>query len=219
MATTKNGVHGLVSGKLGNVIYYERNGIGYIRSVPSKRIERKQSAIAQLTRSKFKLVQQHVIHMLQFIKFGFQYGTGNGTAYNRAMSYNLRNAVKSDADGIAMDWNSLAFSRDMPDPLKQVSFSLDRRKKLLTIRWQIDENALVRMEGYDMRAYIMIIPSDLENWNVQGLSAGNSITDGFQQINILTYDHKITQHLYIAFASVNLPIRSTNSRYVGAVEM
>ena len=70
-----------------------------------------------------------------------------------------------------------------------------------------------------MRAYILIIPSDLGNWNVQGLGAGNNMQENEQTLTILSYDTTITHHIYIAFASVEIPIRSTNSRYVGAIEM
>ncbi len=219
MARAKNGVNGCVSGKVGNVVFYERNGIGYVRSAPARRIEKKRSEIVQMTRIKFKLVQQYVICMLQFVKFGFQFGAGNGTAYNRAMSYNLRNAVKSQKAEAFIDWNNLAFSRDMPDPIKEISFSLNRGSKQLTLRWELDDDVALRLKGHQMRAYILIIPSDLGNWNVQGLGAGNNMQENEQTLTILSYDTTITHHIYIAFASVEIPIRSTNSRYVGAIEM
>lgn len=219
MARAKNGINGNISGKVGNVVFYERNGISYVRTAPARRIERNSSEIVQMTRIKFKLVQRYVIRMLQFVKFGFQFGAGNGTAYNRAMSYNLRNAVKSHKEEAFIDWNNLAFSRDMPDPIKEISFSLNRASKQLTLRWQLDDEMALRLKGHQMHTYILIIPSDLDSWNVQGLSAGNPMQEMEETLNILSYDTTIVHHIYIAFASIEIPIRSTNSRYVGAIEM
>src|SRR5690606_27689419 len=128
-------------------------------------------------------------------------------------------AVKSHKEEAFIDWNNLAFSRDMPDPIKEISFSLNRASKQLTLRWQLDDEMALRLKGHQMHTYILIIPSDLDRWNVQGLSAGKPMQENEQTLNILSYDTTIVHHIYIAFASIEIPIRSTNSRYVGAIEM
>lgn len=215
MAIAINGINGGISGKVGNVVFYQRNGVGYVRTRAVRRKKEKASKALAFTRNKFKMMQQYIIRMLPVVRIGFQFGPGKGSAYNRALSYNLKNAVKQENESLAIDWPNLSLSQDLPNPVINASFMLNIKKKKLDIHWQLDPALAAKYSSMHMHACVMLVPVDLSTHNMQGILCGNTMNTQTQQVKLLTYAHKITHHAYLSFFSIDVPSRSTDSKYIG----
>ena len=97
-------------GLKGNIIISSRNGIDYIRSRPETIHDPKTPG--QLSqRRKFALINSIIRPLLPFIRIGFGSNAGRRTAYNAAISYNLKHALKGDPLNPEIDFEKLTFSR------------------------------------------------------------------------------------------------------------
>ena len=87
------------------------NGTYYVRSLPaSVKDPKTESQIRQ--RSRFSVVMNFLKTITPFIKTGSQsYAIGRRSAFNAAMSYNIRNAVRVGQQGAELDWPNVLVSR------------------------------------------------------------------------------------------------------------
>lgn len=111
MGTLKEGLLGGFSGKVGNIVGVHWNGTYYVRSLPaSVKDPKTESQMRQ--RSRFSVVMNFLKTITPFIKTGFQsYAIGRRSAFNAAMSYNIRNAVRVGQQGAELDWPNVLVSR------------------------------------------------------------------------------------------------------------
>ena len=94
----------------GNIIISSWKGIDYIRSSPETiRDPKTPGQLAQ--RRKFALINSIISPLLPFIRIGFGSNSGRRTAYNAAISYNLKHALKGDPSNPEIDFQKVAFSR------------------------------------------------------------------------------------------------------------
>src|SRR5690554_7117185 len=103
MGTLKEGVFGGFSGRVGKVVGASWRDIYYIRSLPSKVNDPKtEKQIKQ--RSRFSVVMEFLKTITPFIRIGFQsHASGRMTAFNAAMSYNMRRGVKQGEGGMELE--------------------------------------------------------------------------------------------------------------------
>src|SRR5690554_1129397 len=112
MARVIDGVNGSVSGKVGNVVYYNSNGGTYVRSLPTKGQRQQVPTPKQATqRARFAVVQNWLRPILPLIRVGFNEYAPRQTSHNSAMSYNLQHAVIENGDGFEVNPEVFAFSR------------------------------------------------------------------------------------------------------------
>ncbi|GMQ30670.1 DUF6266 family protein [Algoriphagus confluentis] len=85
-----------LSGKIGNLVYYQRNGETYVRAAPGK-----QSKATKAKTSEPKRISQDVVRQTHaflknykhLVRFGYQeHAVGAKTAYHRAASYTIKNS-------------------------------------------------------------------------------------------------------------------------------
>ncbi len=111
MGTLKKGSLGGFSGKVGNVVGASWKGIEYIRSLPSKVNDPKTKRQVK-QRSGFSVTMDFQRTITPFLRIGFQSHTeGRMTAFNAAMSYNMKFAVKGEQEGVALDYPNVRVSR------------------------------------------------------------------------------------------------------------
>ncbi len=92
MGIIKQGVLGGFSGKVGNVVGGSWKGIDYMRIMPAS-VANPQTEPQMDQRSKFTTVLRFLQPLTQFLRTGFKNYAIRMTAFNNAMSYNLRNAI------------------------------------------------------------------------------------------------------------------------------
>ena len=111
MGTLEQGLFGGFSGKVGNVVGVCRQGVYYVRSLPAKVNDPKtEKQVKQ--RGKFAVVMDFLKAITPFVRVGFQFqAEGAKSAFNAAMSYNIRHGVKSGKEGVELDWPNVLISR------------------------------------------------------------------------------------------------------------
>lgn len=110
MGTIKQGILGGFSGKVGNVIGGNWKGIDYMRVKPAKVANPKTKAQKD-QRSQFVLVLNFLQPISDFVKVGFKEYAIKMTAFNSAMSYNIKNAITGTYPNYTIDYAQALVSR------------------------------------------------------------------------------------------------------------
>lgn len=115
MARIKNGILGGVSGKVGNVVGGNWNGVDYLRSLPTG--VKQANTILQISqRMKFKVLMGFLRPQIEVIRIGFKPMAVKASAFNVAVSYNYHRSLTGDYDnGFSIDYTkALISSGDLP---------------------------------------------------------------------------------------------------------
>ena len=100
MGVLLQGINGPVSGKVGNVVFYQVGNQTRARSLPYQpKKKRKPTPRQELQRAKFKLMQDWLRPMKPLLRIGFRQADSPRSGHNAAMSYNINHAV-IDNDGV-----------------------------------------------------------------------------------------------------------------------
>lgn len=111
MGIFKNGLFGGISGRVGNIVGASWKGVEYVRSLPVNRVDPKtKKQIKQ--RNKMSVTMEFMKTVTPYVRVGFQmYVTDSLTAFNAAMSFNMKNAISTDADNVSLDYSKVMVSR------------------------------------------------------------------------------------------------------------
>lgn len=113
MGKLKEGILGGFSGKVGNVVGSSCRGVEYIRSRPSKMTNPRTKGQTK-QRTKFIVTQTFLRTFTPLIRIGFKDHAIEGrSAFNAAMSYNMSNAIKDDADESVLDFPNIFVSKGL----------------------------------------------------------------------------------------------------------
>lgn len=133
MGRFKNGIQGLFTGKIGNLIGVELNGQQFGRSLP--RSSKKPPSPAQLSqRLKFGTVMNWLKPLSPFINIGYHKGEDHATALNRALSYHLKEALLDTEAECQIDYPKVILSRGelVTSWILEI---LPKQNNILYIRW------------------------------------------------------------------------------------
>lgn len=97
------------SGKVGNLVYSSWKGITYIRTKPEY-INNPRTPAQVRTRSRFKTMSGLMSQVTDFLRVGFASGAVRMSAYNAALSYNLKHATESEGENFRILFPKLKFS-------------------------------------------------------------------------------------------------------------
>lgn len=141
MATLNNGLLGGFSGKVGDFIGSTCRGVEYIKNRPVKMTNpRTKSQTKQ--RSRFVVTQNFLRTFTPFIRIGFKNFAVNGmSAFNAAMSYNMKNAIKEGSEGNELDYSRVLISRGSLFTTNSTSAKVVEDKLLVEWDSTIRENA------------------------------------------------------------------------------
>jgi hypothetical protein len=110
MGKLSSGILGPVSGKVGNVVGGSWRGIDYLRAMPAS-VSNPRSPAQLNQRARFLLMLRFLQPMLDFIKIGFKAYARKMSAYNAAMSHNLRNAITGTFPDFEINYSDVLVSR------------------------------------------------------------------------------------------------------------
>lgn len=110
MGKISQGILGGFSGKVGNVVGGTWKGIDYMRVKPAN-VANPQTEAQMDQRSKFSTILSFLQPIGDFIKVGFKNYAIKMTAFNSAMSYNLKNALTGDYPDYEIDYAEALVSR------------------------------------------------------------------------------------------------------------
>lgn len=186
-------------------------GVDYIRSLPTTvRNPRTPKQVTQ--RSKFSVVIQFVRSILPVVQQGFKNEAGSGSsAYNEAVSHNLRHATKGEFPDIEIDFPKVMISKgNLVGANGVVSGCTDG---MINIGWNDDERHNAKID--DRTVIVAYNPERQEA--LYDLDAG-SRRDGMAVV--IAPDTWIGEEVetYLAFISEDLKLTS-DSIYAGRVEV
>lgn len=120
MGKIKQGILGPFSGKVGNVVGATSNGVHYMRVIPANvRDPKTDKQLAQ--RQRFGLMTSTLKKFRPVVNIGFRKKTGNTSPANRALSYNLKNAITGEYPDQEIDYTAFLVARG--DLTKAVALS------------------------------------------------------------------------------------------------
>jgi hypothetical protein len=211
MGTYSKGILGPFSGKVGTVVGSDWNGISVIRSAPGPR--KGEGTAKQLEQQqKFGLMIKFLQPVTSLLNVTFNRISTGMTSFNKAMSYNLLNAIKGVYPDFSIDYSMALLSRgDLPNAPTPTAASAAAGK--LTFTWT--DNSGIGKAQADDKAFIAAYSEELEHWiYIQGIAARNA---GTATVDAPAFSGRPAQ-TYLGFQSANGKF-VTNSAYTGAVNV
>lgn len=210
MAIANDGMFGPGQGKVGNLVYYMRNGKPIVRKIGRTN---KEPTDAQLdNRQRMKVANAFCKVMLPFIQYGFmqQVQGKDLNQMNVAVSYNRKNALKGVYPDISIDYPKVLLSEG---PLLQAdAAAVEVVEAGLKFSWYVDPQ-LHWPDNADQAMLLAYFPeTDKTVYRLFGAerSAGSAVLEiGAPMLSEYT-------ETYIAFISADRKNVST-SVYVGAL--
>lgn len=131
MATMNQGLLGGFSGKVGAVVGGTWKSIHYMRSLAAS-IHNPNTEKQRFQRGKFRVVVNFVKTMAPFIRVGYRGYEQRKTAFNAAISYLMRHAVKEGPDGAVLDYKRVRVSQGSLTAAEGAAATVADGKVLLT---------------------------------------------------------------------------------------
>ena len=110
MSNIKFNFPGNYRGKIGNLIISSWKGRPYVKMKP-ERIKDARTPDQIMQRSKFAMINHILSPLSPFLRLGFGAYTQQMTAYNAAVSWNMKHAFDGTGSQAAVDYQRLQFSR------------------------------------------------------------------------------------------------------------
>ena len=213
MATTERGPMSSTHGVIGPLVYYKWKGIECVRTKPTVNKRRKLSINETKNRGKFAHVQKFLSRITPFIRQGFHNYNETQTAFNSAMSYNLKNAVDNTEEGnLYINHTNLRFCKGMESPLTDIALTV--KNNVLVCTWNYDKTLIKELEAWEFRSLLLLIPENPTN-SIDGVILGNALCEKEEQLNLLGCSHNEKYHVHIAFVCIEHSNRKIDSTYAG----
>jgi len=204
----KNRIDCLLSGTIGDKVYFVRKGIQYTRSRPVHSLKPKTAAQLE-QRGKFNAVMKFLQPLTVFLRVGFKNDKATMSPFNAAMSYDLKNALTGTYPDYGIDYSRVLVSRGkLPGALNPAIVSYAASE--IEFSWNDNSSALDAMAN-DKAVLVVYNPVKQD---VVYLLSGKSRIGGSQVIFLPTEFSGDTVHCYIAFQKANQTAIS-NSLYIG----
>lgn len=209
MGKITQGILGGFSGKVGTVIGGNWKGIDYMRSKASK-VTNPNSKAQKDQRSKFSLVLSFLQPMTDFIKIGFKDYAIKMTAFNSAMSYNVKNAIAGVYPDYSMDYTQALVSRgSLAGALNPAANSAAVGE--VTFTW--DDNSVESNANADDLTMLLVLNEDKKE--AVFTTEGSTRDGGTQTLTIPDSYSGDSVECFIAFISIDGEV--ANSKYIGSV--
>lgn len=211
MGTIKNGILGGFSGTVGPVVGSSWKDINVIRSRPPGR--RRKSTVNQLKQmERMKLVSQFLAPLTSLLNQTYNSVTVRMSCFNKALSYNIRNAVEGDYPAFRINYARVILGNgDLLNPELLPAHSDSTGQ--LTLSWKDNSN-----EGSARasdQVFAAVFSSVRDQW-MTGF-AGVKRNAGSYTLDIAAFSG-VAVHAYIGFLSVDGRFVST-SQYTGLVNI
>ncbi|WP_289053146.1 DUF6266 family protein [Carboxylicivirga marina] len=138
MGTVNSGVLKGVSGKVGDLVLYERDGKTCVRSMPGS-VKKSQTPLQLNQRKKMTLVNNFLQPFTKLLKRTFADPQSGKRAYNLAKSYNLQHGTKGFGETLEMNYQTALLCKGPLSEPFDVKGSANESG--LTIQWKYDSKA------------------------------------------------------------------------------
>ena len=110
MASTKNGILGNISGKVGTVTGGSWNGKSYIRANTPKRKNGRFTEEQLSQQAKFKLMSKFVRKLSRIFMVSFKHSTHEMSGINGGLSYNMQHAIAGTYPNFTVSYKDVLIS-------------------------------------------------------------------------------------------------------------
>jgi Family of unknown function (DUF6266) len=211
MAILYNGINGPFSGKVGTVVGYKWKNKSVMRGLPSTRKGR-SSPLQIQQHAKFRLMNAFLIPLVNFLNITYNSIAVGMSGYNKAFSYNVKNAIGGIFPEFVIDYPAVLVSRgDLPNvQLPNVSSPVSGT---LEFSWA-DNSGKGKAKSTD-NAFAALYNEENGHWvckvNLATRNAGECILD------LGSFKAKVV-HSYFGFISADGK-EVTDSIYTGPVSL
>jgi hypothetical protein len=163
MAKLSQGINGPFFGKVGTVVGYTWKGIPVMRGIPKTRT--KPFTEKELNQqAKFRLMNQFLKPAQNLLNVTFAHLAVQMSPFNKAFSYNIKNAITGFHPGLAIDYSMVLISRgDLPNAESTAVHSPSAG--LLQFTWT-DNSGKGKAMGTD-KAFVAIYQEESSSWEYQ----------------------------------------------------
>ena len=211
MGTIKNGILGGFSGTVGPVVGSSWKDISVIRSRPPGK--RRKSTVNQLSQmERMKLVSQFLAPVTSLLNQTYNSVTVRMSCFNKALSYNIRNAVEGDYPAFRINYARVILGNgDLLNP--ELLHAHSDSTGQLTLSWKDNSNeGSARASDLTFAAVYSFLT---DRWMTGFAEAKRNA--GSYTLDIAAFSGKAV-HAYIGFLSADGRFVS-NSLYAGLVNI
>ncbi|MEJ0082704.1 MAG: DUF6266 family protein [Puia sp.] len=211
MAKLPNGILGGFTGTIGPVVGTRWKGKQVIRSRPPRK--RPKSSEDQLKQqAKVRLITTFISPLTRFLNSTYQCVTKETSCFNKAMSYNLRNAVGGEFPAFKINYALVALGvGDLLNVEKPMNSSESTGR--LTFSW-IDNSNEGSARATD-QCFAALFCEELKRWETR--EKGPQRNAGSYTLDVPAFSGKAV-HAYIGFLSADAKFVTT-SLYAGSVNI
>jgi hypothetical protein len=209
MAKLSHGINGPFSGKVGTVVGYLWKGIPVMRGLPSER--KKPFTPNELNQqAKFRLMNRFLRPVNGLLNVTFAHLAVQMSAFNKAFSYNIKNATKGFGPDLAIDYDMALLSRGDLPKVESSTVQLSS-PGILQFTWS-DNSGKGKARDND-KVFVAVFQEELGHWSTElNIATRNQ---GKCEINISIFSGKPV-HGFIGFISADGKDAS-DSLYLGPV--
>lgn len=211
MAKLPNGILGGFIGTLGPAVGTQWKGKQVIRSRPPRK--RPKSSEDQLKQqAKVRLVTSFISPLTHFLNGTYQCVTVQTTCFNKAMSYNLRNAISGEFPAFRINFALVALGVGDLLNVEKASLSSESNGRL-TFSWKDNSN-----EGSARASdqfFAALYCEELRKWETG--QNGPQRNAGSYTLDVPAFSGKAV-HTYIGFLSADAKFVTT-SLYTGSINI
>jgi Family of unknown function (DUF6266) len=178
MATITQGITGPFVGKVGPVVGYVSRGKAIMRARPNLNKSREPSLLQRQQHAKFSTMNRFLKPIISFLNETKKTVDIDLTGYNKAFSYNVKNAIAGTYPDLTIDYTMVLLTRgDLPNVKSSQAKSISSGK--ITFHWT--DNSGAGMARSDDKSFVAVYCIDLNDWmyglNLAERSAGGYIFD------------------------------------------
>jgi hypothetical protein len=135
----KGSIFGTLSGKIGNVVVYERNGKQIVRSNPKQRDPKTPAQLAH--RLKFSLANKGLSPLNNVIKIGFK---NSEKSYRKLVGEAYHNAIIGEYPNFSMDYSRIQVAEGKVQLPSNIQMSYEEGSNIVGFIWdtQIADTAI-----------------------------------------------------------------------------
>ena len=210
MAKLAEGVLGGFRGKVGTVVGNIWKGIATMR-VHVKSISNPKTAKQLEQRAKFALMIEFLKPLTDFVRTTFKHFAIKQTAFNAAVSYNVKNAITGTYPAYGIDYSKVLVSKGSLPPVLNPEVTSTTAGQV-EFSWQ-DNTGGPYAKATDKAAILVYNPAKGYSTDLIG---GNTRTGGSQSLTLPANWSGDEVQCFIAFANENGSAYS-NSAFVGGI--
>lgn len=220
MARVANTLLNGIQGTMGDMIFYQINGVTYTRRKPGRRTSAqkkrmKKHPLNERSKGMFAMVQKYLKTLRRAIAFGYQEHTvGASLPYHACVSYTRKNCFAFDGEDYRIDPALIKVSRGSLMPPEDAK--AEKVKEGILFTWR--NNSWISSARPSDQAFIVI--HNVENTTMDWVDLGSEREKDEHLMKLSAHYLSKTWHVYLAFSQKNYVSKKrtlSDSVYLGII--